>query len=130
MGERMEFSLQAKSTAAGVSAMLASDMQHAEQGEEPARRQFVEFNPVGEAFAKKRCAFIVQGAPAHVDRLDAGGTGSLDGLKVALADHEVILHDPPERLQSEGYALEELFAGFIAHLQDQALNPLHPQGQA
>ncbi|ENN87541.1 hypothetical protein RHSP_44317 [Rhizobium freirei PRF 81] len=40
-------------------------------------------------------------APTHVDRLDAAGGGGADRLIIALADHEVVLHDPAEWRQRQ-----------------------------
>ena len=38
-------------------------------------------------------AFVVQAAPAHVDRLDLVGRRGADRRVIAVADHEVVLHD-------------------------------------
>ena len=40
-------------------------------------------------------------APAHVDGLDLVRGRGADRLVVAVADHEIVLHDPPERRQRQ-----------------------------
>src|SRR5947209_199832 len=46
-------------------------------------------------------AFGVERSPTHVERLDALGSGGADRRVIAVADHEVVLHDPPQRRKRE-----------------------------
>jgi hypothetical protein len=76
-------------------------MQHADQREQPARGVKVHLDLAGEPLHQELRALVVQPAPPHVDCLDLARHGGANRLIVALADHEVILHDFPERRERE-----------------------------
>src|SRR5690606_4174865 len=94
MGERNAFRVQANRTLPGSSATSATNVQHADQGEQAPRRLGVEADLALERLCELFRALVVQAAPAHVDRLDTAGRGGADRLEIALADHEVIFDQP------------------------------------
>jgi hypothetical protein len=54
-----------------------------------------------EALHQQLGAFVVQAAPAHVDRLDLARRRGADRLVVAVADQEIVLHDAAQRRERE-----------------------------
>src|SRR5260370_20670540 len=104
--------LQANSTLPGRRMLVSpSYVQHAQQGEQPARGVEVDINLARELLSQQLRAFIVQAAPSHVDRFDPRRTGRADRRVVTLADQEVIANDPAERLQRHREAVEDVVAG-------------------
>src|SRR5579862_3725690 len=108
IGERIEFKVQANSTLPGNRAMLTSDMQHAEQREEPPCRVEVDLDAIGKTLAQLLAAFIVQSAAAHIDRFDAAGARLAHGVVIAAADHEIVFDDLAERRERQHDLLERL----------------------
>ncbi len=108
IGERTEFSPQANSTACGMArrggsaTASALPVQDAEQREQPARGVEVHARPCSSA-RPAGCASLRRAAPRrrHVDRLDAVGRRGADRLIVAVADHVVVLDDPPQRRERQ-----------------------------
>src|SRR5215471_16481884 len=105
IGERTELSPQANSTACGRAMIgaapispsaLALPVQHGDQREQVARRVEVDDDLVLEPLHQELGALVVQRAPAHVDRLDLARRRGADRRVVAVADHEVVLHDALE----------------------------------
>src|SRR6516162_5330847 len=84
-----------------TSMRLSFPVQHADQREQPPGGfeiyPYLAFQPLLQGAR----AFIVNAAPAHVDGLDLVGSRGADRLIVTVADHEVVLHDPPERRQRQ-----------------------------
>ena len=72
-------------------------MQGAEQREEAAPRGDIDGDLTFQSLHEQAAAFVVQAAAPDVDGLDARRRLRLDRLIVALAHHEVVLHDPSER---------------------------------
>src|SRR5215813_11073971 len=105
IGERTEFCPQANSTARGFvgasSTRSAFPVQDANEREQAPRGLEIDRHLVLEAIHQELRAFVVQRAPAHVDRLDALGGGGADRSVIAVADHEIILHDPPQRRERQ-----------------------------
>src|SRR5579863_6064532 len=106
IGERTELSPQANSTARGcvADAGIAPSplpVQHRDQREQPPRRVEIELDLALEPLHEDVRGLVVQGAAAHVERLDAVRRRGADRRVVAVADHEIILHDPAERRQRE-----------------------------
>src|SRR5690606_8953314 len=82
-------------------ASLAPPVEYADEGKEPPRRVEINLDLAGEPVHQRLRAFVMQSAPAHVDRFDlAGGRGS-NGLVITLADEEVVLDDCAERSQRQ-----------------------------
>src|SRR5271154_6631026 len=108
IGERIELKLQAKSTLPGSRAIhSASDVQHADEGEEPARGVEVDLDLVRQPLPQQLRALVVQAAPAHVESLDARRTRGADGGVIVLADQEVVADDAAEGLQRQLHPLEQ-----------------------
>src|SRR5690242_12906817 len=99
IGERMALWLQAKSTLPGRRIRASSpDVQDAHQGEEPPSRIEIDVDLVRKLVAQKLRSLIVQAAAADIDRLDLRWARGADRRVVALADQEIIAHDPAEGL--------------------------------
>src|SRR5690349_6839224 len=99
IGERTELSPQANSTACGR-AMIGAPIpvspfpvQHGNQREEAARGVEIDADLVLEPLHQELGALVLEPAPAHVDRLDLARARAADRLVIAVADHEVVLHD-------------------------------------
>src|SRR5580693_4534963 len=99
MGERTALREQMKSTdwivrggPAEGSATLGSPfpMQCRDQREQPPRRVKIDLDLVLESFDEQSGSFVVQAAPAHVDRLDFRGRARTDRAVIAVAQHEII----------------------------------------
>src|SRR5580658_2556106 len=87
--------------------------QHANQSEQSSRRVEVDLDLARQPFSHQFRALVVQAAPAHVDRLDPRLAAFLNRLDVAVHQHLVILHEAPERAQSQadgGQRGDRLFA--------------------
>src|SRR4051812_17507214 len=101
IGERTEFCPQANSTARAFVSPSPNPspfpMQDADEREQAPRGFEIDRHFVLQALHQELRAFVMQRAAAHVDRLDAIGRGGADRLVVAVADHEIILHDSPQR---------------------------------
>ena len=80
-------------------------MERADEGEQAPRRVGVGGDLALEPGLQQLRAFVVQAAPAHIQRLDLLRRGVADGVVIALADHEVVLDHPPERREREQVAL-------------------------
>src|SRR5690349_11503695 len=107
IGERIELRVQAKSTLPGNRAIrLTSDMQDAEQRKEPPRRVVVHYDAIGEPLGQFFAAFIVQPAPAHIDRLDLGRARLAHGAVIAAADDEIIFDQLAEGQKRQHHVLE------------------------
>ncbi len=76
-------------------------MQHADQREQAPRGVEIDVDLALEPLHQDVRTFVVQPAPAHVERLDAVGRGGADRLVVAVADHVVVLHEPPQRRERQ-----------------------------
>src|SRR5262249_53500186 len=76
-------------------------MQRADEREKAARRLEIGGDLPLEPLDQKPAAFVVQTAPAHVQRLDARGRRRLDRLVIALADQEIILDQLAERRERQ-----------------------------
>src|SRR5882672_4829053 len=100
MGERTELSRQANSTdcgraTSGGAIPLSSPfpMQHGDEGEQPPGGVGIHADLALEPLLQQVGALVVERAPSHVDRLDLARGRAADRLVVAVADHEVVLHD-------------------------------------
>src|SRR5712672_1900615 len=124
IGERTEFCPQANSTARGFVSGSPNPspfpMQDADEGEQAPCGLEINRHLVLEALHQKLRAFVVQRTAAHIDRLDAIGRGSADGLVIAVADHEIVLHDPPQRRQRQQMGHHRRIVG-IADVEHQAV---------
>src|SRR5271156_6505233 len=92
MGERNEFWLQANRTAKGCCTgrlPSALPVQYRDQREQPARGAGIELDLALESLHDKPRAFVVQGAPAHIERLDAIRRRRADRVVIAVADGEI-----------------------------------------
>src|SRR5262249_54810090 len=69
-------------------------MQHANQCKKPPCGIEIDRDLVRYALEQHRRALVVQGATAHVDRLDLCKARAADSLVVAFANHEVVPDDP------------------------------------
>src|SRR5690625_1265495 len=114
MGERTELWSQQKSTdpgrrarsgstAAPMSGVVISalELQRADDREEAPRGFLIGLDLAREPPDQDLGPFIMNAAPPHVDRLDAGGRQAADGVEIALADREIILDDAAERAERE-----------------------------
>src|SRR6266404_750821 len=97
---------------------LATDMQHADQREQPARRVEVEPDLVGEPLAQQLRALVVETAPPHVYGFDLHRAGALDRREIALANQEVVLDDAAEWRQRQDDPLAGDVVG-AADIEDQ-----------
>src|SRR5581483_3364437 len=127
IGERKAFWVQQNSTAPGSASAivprpprLAAEVQRADQREQPTRGVEVDLDLAFQAFPQHLRTFVVQAAPAHVDRLDLRRRGGADRAVVAVADLEIILHDPAERRERQDEAVEVAIPG-VADIDDQAI---------
>ena len=80
---------------------LSAPVQHADEGKKPPGGVEIQLDLALQPFLQGLRTFVVNTAPAHVDSLDTVRRCRLDGLVIALADHEVVFHDPPEGRQRE-----------------------------
>src|SRR5947207_2582788 len=92
-------------------------MQHADEREEAARGVGVELDLALEPRPQRLRPLVVDGAAPHVDRLDAARRTDADCLPVAVADQEIVLHDPAERRQREGVQHQRI-AVIRAYIED------------
>src|SRR5581483_5295797 len=97
-----------------------SQVQHADQREEPPRRVEVDLHAIGEPFAEQLRAFVVKGASSHVDRFDARGTCSANRIEVARADEKLVLDDAAERRERDDDAVDCLLVA-TANLEHKAI---------
>ena len=72
-------------------------MQHADQSKKAARGVDIDHHFFLEPLHQYSRTVIVDCAPAHIDGLDLVGRRGTDRLIVAIADHVVVLDDPPQR---------------------------------
>src|SRR5665213_119484 len=86
---------------AGGSCALALPVQHADQREQPARGFEIDPHLAFQPLLQRARALVVDAAAAHVDGLDLVRRRGPDRLVVTVADHEIVLHDPPERRQRQ-----------------------------
>src|SRR6185369_3100769 len=91
IGDRTEFIVQQNRTALGRSPAirLHSDMQRADQREQPSRGVEVDLDLARQALAQDLRALVVQSPSAHVDSFDLRRRGGLDRMEIAIADVEV-----------------------------------------
>src|SRR5437867_68400 len=80
-----------------ASCVLPLPVQDADQRKQAARGFEVDPHLALQPLLQRARAFVMDTAPAHVDRLDLVGRSRADRLVVAVADHEIILHNPTER---------------------------------
>src|SRR5215468_2523594 len=80
---------------------LPLPVQHADEREQAAGGVEVDPHLLAQPVHENARALVVQPAPAHVDRLDLARRGGAKRLVIAVADHEIILHDAPQRRQRE-----------------------------
>ena len=73
-----------------------------------------------EALLQQLRAFVVQAAPAHVERLDLRWRRVADRLEIALADEKIILDHAAERRERE-HDLAVLRAVLEADVEDEAV---------
>src|SRR5438874_6087456 len=90
-----------KSLPQRTSCVLPLPVQDADQREQPPGSFEIDSYLALQPLLQRARAFVVDAAAAHVDRLDLVGRGGADRLVVAVADHEIILHDPPEWRQRQ-----------------------------
>src|ERR1700738_4692211 len=83
------------------SSVLTLPVQHADQREQPARGFEIDPHLALQAFLQRARALVVDAAAPHVDGLDLVRRSRPDRLVVAVADHEIVFHDPPERRQRQ-----------------------------
>src|SRR5690606_14178341 len=95
-------------------------MQDADQGEETAGGVEIGIDLALQAFAQQFRSLVVDAAPRHVDGLDLRRRRALDGLVVAVADLEIVLHDPAEGRERQD-DLAERRCLFVADVEDQAV---------
>ena len=74
--------------------------------------------------------FVMQPAPPHVG-LDAVGRGGADRRVVAVADGEIVLHQPAEAVEGECHAIDRLAVRGLdgdgqAVLDDRQMKPIGP----
>src|ERR1700743_444341 len=74
----------------------AFQMQDADEREKAARGFEIGLYLAGEPFDQKFGAFIVDRTPPHIQGFDLRRRRRADGLVVAVADQEIILHDAPK----------------------------------
>src|ERR1700688_3453083 len=74
---------------------LTLPVQHGDQREQPARGFEIDPHLALQPFLQRARALVVDAAATHVDGLDLVGRGGADRLVVAVANHEIVLHDPP-----------------------------------
>src|SRR6185312_14028895 len=101
MGERTLFSVQTNRMLCGSArrrgapggsecrspaTISALDVEDADEGEQPPRRGEIHLDAVGEALAQQLRGLVVHAPPAHIDGLDLGRIGALEGGVIALAD--------------------------------------------
>src|ERR687897_1386938 len=85
IGERIALWVQAKRTLPGSSSLrLATDVQDADQREEPSRRLVVDRDLLGERIGQFLGPLVVQAAATHVDRFDPARRGAFDRLEIAV----------------------------------------------
>src|SRR5271168_1248419 len=106
IGDRTELRPQANSTASGRVAdggiePSALPVQDRDQGEQPARGLEIEIDLSLEPFHHDARAFVVQAAPAHIERLDAVRCRGADRGVVTVANDEIVLHDAAERRERQ-----------------------------
>src|SRR5665647_829751 len=80
---------------------LPFPVQHADQREQPARGLEIDPHLALQALLQRARAFVMDAAAAHVDGLDLVRRRGADRLIVAVADHEIVLHDSTERRQRQ-----------------------------
>ena len=112
IGERTAFMPHMKSTERGKARRQHQPRQCSTQTSVNSRRAVSKSMSIlpGEPVHQRLRAFVVQAAPAHVDRLDLAGRRRADRLVVALADHVIVLDDPPERRQRQDVGDDRLAA--------------------
>src|SRR5262245_38287317 len=105
IGERTEFCPQANSTARGFGSgsltLSPLPVQDGDEREQPPRGLEIDRNLVLEPLHQQLRALVMQGAAAHVERLDALGRCGADRRVIAVADQEIVLHDPAQRRQRQ-----------------------------
>src|SRR5580658_9231034 len=129
MGERTELSPQANSTACGRPPATASPlpMQYGEEGEQPPCGVEIHRHLVLQPFPQQLGTLVVERSPPHVDRLDVARRRGADRLVIALADHEIVLDQAPERRQRQ-VVRDYRVAALGANVQYQAVfHHLEPQ---
>src|ERR1700688_3138922 len=80
---------------------LPFPVQHADQREQPAGGFEIDPHLALQALLQRARAFVVDAAAAHVDGLDLVRGRSADRLIIAVANHEIVFHDSPERRQRQ-----------------------------
>src|SRR6266403_2224722 len=80
---------------------LTLPVQHADQGEQPAGGLEIDPHLALQALLQRARAFVVNAAAAHVDGLDLVRRRGADRLVIAVANHEIVFHDSPERRQRQ-----------------------------
>ena len=80
---------------------LPLPVQDADQREQPARGFEIDPHLALQALLQRARAFVMDAAAAHVDGLDLVRRRGADRLVIAVADHEIVLHDPAERRQRQ-----------------------------
>jgi len=106
-------------------------MEHAKEREQAPRRIEIHLYFPGQPGHQSLGTFVVQAAPAHVDRLDLPRAGRADGLIIALADEKIILHDAPEGREGEhvgdhGFTVLPLHREHEARIGERDLQPVGP----
>src|SRR6478752_10702381 len=76
---------------------LTLPVQDGDEREQPARGLEVDPHLALQPLLQRARALVMDAAAAHIDGLDLVRRRRADRLVVAVADHEIVLHDPPER---------------------------------
>src|SRR5579883_1459508 len=103
----MELRPQANSTArggfagAGIRGSSPLPVQYRDQREQSPRGVEVELDLALESLHEDARAFVMQGAAPHIERLDTVRRRRADRRVIAVADHEIVLHDAAKRRQRE-----------------------------
>src|SRR5665213_3233421 len=124
MGERRQFSEQAKRTACGRLARAgcggkalpaspsdtcsALPMQRRNEGENPSGRIEIAVDLALQTFQEKLRSLVVNGTAAHIDRLDLRPRRGADGRIIALADKKIVFEQTAKRRQRENMRAERV----------------------
>src|ERR1700710_1048866 len=76
-------------------------MQNGDQRKQPPRGFEIDPHLALQPFLQRARAFVVNAAAAHVDGFDAVRRRGADRLIIAVADHEIVFDDAPERRQRQ-----------------------------
>src|SRR5215207_4063414 len=95
-----------KAIGGGRHGASAADVQHADQGEQPAGGGKVGLDFADEPFEEEFGGLVVNAPARHVDRLDLGGGGAADRLVIAVADREIIADRTAKAAETQDDRLE------------------------